>query len=164
VISLFDYSFLSIKNESLIKSFTGGLVLAAAPWNESAYSRCDGLGKGIYGVSHAAITFYAGLMSFRAIQANDHTIDKQWLTFWLLYSLFELATTCADFLLGWVLPFYNEVKAAFLIFIGIFGGAEQLYPLIEPYLLQTDAVARKYEERLRQAKAQSSGEIKTGST
>ena len=92
-------------------------------------------------------------MSFRAIQTTDSGDDKQWLTFWLLFSLFELATKCADYLLGWVLPYYNEAKAAFLIFIGVFGGAQQLYPLLEPYLLQTDAVARKYEERLIEIKS-----------
>ena len=116
--------------------------------DESRYSYCAGLGQGLYGICHSAICLYAGVRTFRAIQHSDPKVDKQWLTFWLLFSIFELLTTAADLLLGWAIPFYNEAKAAFLVFIGVLGGAESVYPLLEPLLLESDAVARKYENRL----------------
>jgi hypothetical protein len=31
-----------------------------------------------------------GIRSFRAVQSKDPSDDKQWLTFWLLYALFDL--------------------------------------------------------------------------
>jgi len=107
------------------------------------------------------------------------------LTFWLIYSLFDLVVFVADLFL-WVVPFYGGIKLAFLIFlgahccqckmrvslslfepmslfnkpervVGVLNGAVKLYPLLEPFLLQGDAVYKKYEpmveshlEKLRQ--------------
>ncbi len=99
-----------------------------------------------YALAHTIIAFYAGVKSFRAIQSNDPRDDKQWLTFWLLYSLFDLASTLADFFLGLIVPFYNELKVAFLVFLGVFGGAAQVYPFVEPLLLKGYQVARKYNQ------------------
>ena len=92
--------------------------------------------------------FYAGLMSFRAIQSEDPKDDKQWLTFWLLFSAFELSATVTDVLFGWIIPYYNELKCGLLTFLGVFGGAELVYPVIEPLLLKADLVQRKYISRI----------------
>ncbi len=122
--------------------------MVASTFHDTRHANCLDLGERTFGLAHAAICFYAGVRSFRAIQSKDSNDDKQWLTFWLLYSIFELFTIVADLLLGWVLPFYNEIKAAFLVFIGVFNGASKLYPIIEPFLLKSEEVARKYEQRL----------------
>jgi len=92
---------------------------------------------------------YAGLKSFRAIQSPDPEDDKQWLTFWLLYSLFDLVCFVLDLFL-WVIPFYGGLKCAILIFLGVLGGASRIYPVLEPLLLQGDEVAKKYEPILEQ--------------
>jgi receptor expression-enhancing protein 5/6 len=101
-----------------------------------------------FALAQTIIAFYAGIKSFQAIQSSDPKDDKQWLTFWLLYSLFDLACTLSDFFLGMIVPFYNELKVAFLVFLGVFGGAAQVYPLVEPLLLQGEEVANKYKQRL----------------
>ena len=44
-----------------------------------------------------------GVKSFRALQTKDDHDDKQWLTFWLLYPLFDLACFVGD-MVGWILP------------------------------------------------------------
>lgn len=44
-----------------------------------------------------------GIMSFRALQSLDVADDKQWLTFWLIFALFDLACFVGD-IVGWILP------------------------------------------------------------
>ena len=94
-------------------------------------------------LAEAVLSLYAGLMSFRAIQSEDANDDKQWLTFWLLYTIFEFGTTVTDLFAGYIIPFYVEMKIIFLLFIGVGGGANILFPVIEPYLLQAEAEADK---------------------
>jgi receptor expression-enhancing protein 5/6 len=91
----------------------------------------------------ASILLYAGLKSFKAIKSNDSNDDTQWLTFWLLYTIFEFGTTVTDLFAGYIIPFYVEMKIIFLLFIGVGGGANILFPVIEPYLLQAEAEADK---------------------
>lgn len=70
--------------------------------------------------------------------------DKQWLTFWLLYSIFDLAQAILNYV-AFAIPFYHEAKLGFVIFLGVFGGASMIYPAVEPILLKADEVAKKYE-------------------
>jgi receptor expression-enhancing protein 5/6 len=93
----------------------------------------------------ATILLYAGLKSFKAIKSNNKEDDTQWLTFWLLYGIFEFVTTVTDTVGGYIIPFYNEIKIAFLLFIGAGPGALILYPMLEPYLLQAEAHADRYK-------------------
>jgi hypothetical protein len=80
------------------------------------------------------LTFGEGIRA-----ATQHADSDFWFT----------PQTCfiAD-VLGWLIPFYDEGKVCFLIFMGLFEGAHLLYPRLEPLLLQGDAVARKYEPLL----------------
>jgi len=80
-----------------------------------------------------------GIRSFRAIQSTDPKDDKQWLTFWLVFALFDLVCFVAD-LVGWLFPFYDEAKVGVLVFFGVFGGSQMIYPILEPILLKGDEV------------------------
>ena len=100
-------------------------------------------------LAHNVLICYAGMKSFRAIQSPDPQDDKQWLTFWLIYSLFDLVCFVADLFL-WVIPFYGGVKCVILIFLGPLNGALMVYPVLEPLLLRGDEVSRKYEPLLKQ--------------
>lgn len=110
-----------------------------------------------YPLAEKVLIFFAGVKSFRAIQSPDPKDDKQWLTFWLLFGLFDLALFVGQ-LVGWLIPFYDEMKVAVIIFLGVFGGAEKIYPVLEPILLQGDEVAKKYEpwvqEHMKKVQAQ----------
>jgi len=39
-------------------------------------------------------------------------------------------------LLEFAIPLYNEIKIAFIVFIGIGGGASIIFPLLEPILYE----------------------------
>ena len=50
---------------------------------------------------------YPAYMSFRAIETReDPDDDKQWLTYWIVYSLFSLVSSFLDSIFFWV-PFYS---------------------------------------------------------
>ena len=109
---------------------------------------CGGLA---FPIVHSLLMVFAGIKSFRAIQSIDPEDDKQWLTFWLLFSIFEVLCFVTDFVL-WAIPSYNGLKCAVLIFLGVFRGANLVYPLLEPLLLQVDQVVLKYEPLLEEAR------------
>ncbi|GMH81949.1 hypothetical protein TrST_g5844 [Triparma strigata] len=87
------------------------------------------------------------ILSFatHVLQSESSVDDKQWLTFWLLFTVFEVGVSVLDILAVYVVPFYGEIKFGFILFLGVFGGAGQLYPVLEPIFLQADKVAEKYE-------------------
>ena len=67
----------------------------------------------VYALAQAGMFAYAGLKSFRAIQSEDPKDDKQWLTFWLLFSVFELIATVTDVLFGWFHTTMSSSAASF---------------------------------------------------
>ncbi len=130
-------------------SLTAAALAATAFYSSTEKVQCAGGARPeVYALSQSLMYFYAGLMSFRAIQSEEPKDDKQWLTFWLLFSALELVATVTDVLLGWIIPYYNELKCGLLVFLGVFGGAELVYPILEPFLLKADLVQRKYISRL----------------
>ena len=66
--------------------------------------------------------------SFKALATADREDDKQWLTYWTVFSLFILLELFFGALLSYI-PFYFFLKMAFLIwlFLPIFQGASILY-------------------------------------
>ena len=96
-------------------------------------------------ILQVTILLYAGLKSFKAIRSNDKDDDTKWLTFWLLFAIFEFVTTLTDLVGGYIIPLYNEIKIGFLLFIGVGPGSMVVFPLLEPYLLQAEAHADKYK-------------------
>eukprot|EP00614_Pseudopedinella_elastica_P013681 CAMPEP_0172582114 /NCGR_PEP_ID=MMETSP1068-20121228/1557_1 /TAXON_ID=35684 /ORGANISM="Pseudopedinella elastica, Strain CCMP716" /LENGTH=115 /DNA_ID=CAMNT_0013375355 /DNA_START=44 /DNA_END=391 /DNA_ORIENTATION=- len=102
----------------------------------------------LLGLVESVLLLYAGVQSFRAIQSTSQNDDKQWLTFWLLYTVSRFIFAVADYIL-FVIPFYGEIKIGFIVFIGVFNGASMIYPILEPFLLQADEVAKKYEAQAR---------------
>lgn len=101
----------------------------------------------------ALVTVFAGIRSFRAIESTDKADDKQWLTFWLMYALFDGASIVLDFL-GRVIPFYGFIKLAIIVFLGFFGGAAKIYPIFAPFLLKADKAAQDLEQKAMKKKAE----------
>ena len=87
---------------------------------------------------------YAGYKSFGALKSTGAEDDKQWLTFWFLFTLFDFACTIVD-ILGSVIPFYPLIKLGFVIYIGPLNGASVVYPFLEPYLNQAEEAANALE-------------------
>jgi len=57
---------------------------------------------------------YPTYASFKAIESTDTTDDTQWLTYWVVFSFFEILETFGDIFLGWI-PFYFAIKFFFLL-------------------------------------------------
>lgn len=59
---------------------------------------------------------YPAFWSMKAIESKDADDDKQWLTYWTMYSLFVLI----ELFFGWALhliPFYFFIKLVFLVWL-----------------------------------------------
>ena len=57
---------------------------------------------------------YPAYASVRAIESEGTDDDTQWLTYWLVFSLFKLAEGVMDSLLQYI-PFYYILKIVFLV-------------------------------------------------
>jgi receptor expression-enhancing protein 5/6 len=113
-----------------------------------------------------AILLYCGYASFKALETDRNDDDKQWLTFWLIYTLFAFAKSIADYLL-FIIPFYNEASIATIVFLAFFNGARMAYDIVRPVLLANekqidqalaDAQARA-QEGIAQARAAAEEQI-----
>jgi hypothetical protein len=109
------------------------------------------LGAISYPLVESVLKVYAGLQSFKALQSSDPADDKQWLTFWLMFACYEYAIFGFG-VVGYFIPFYDEMKMAFVLYLGVMNGAGKLYPFFEPLLLKADEVAKKYEPIVAAAK------------
>lgn len=85
------------------------------------------------GVLEKYITMTVGILlpahfSFKALQTDAKDDDKEWLTYWTVFSLFVLFELFFGFLTVYI-PFYFFLKMAFLIwlFLPIFQGAAVIY-------------------------------------
>ncbi|OII71537.1 TB2 HVA22 family protein [Cryptosporidium andersoni] len=81
---------------------------------------------------------YPAYMSFKAIETPDKMDDKQWLTYWVVYAIFNIVEAFTDLILFWI-PFYYLGKLCFLfwLFLPEMKGAEVLYlNLFRPILLK----------------------------
>jgi receptor expression-enhancing protein 5/6 len=96
----------------------------------------------VFGVGSSIITNVIGVaypvfMSFRALEsADDLADDKQWLTYWVVFGLFNVTDSFAGFILHFI-PFYYVLKVATLIWLfhPKFLGATYVYnELIQPYV------------------------------
>ncbi len=83
---------------------------------------------------------YPAYASVRAIETDETDDDTQWLTYWLVFSLFKMIEGVADSLLQYI-PLYMVAKCAFLVwcFHPSFNGATVCYqafirPQIAPLL------------------------------
>ncbi|KAJ2778145.1 hypothetical protein H4R18_004783 [Coemansia javaensis] len=81
---------------------------------------------------------YAAYASMAAIESPGKEDDAQWLTYWVVFGLFNVAEYFTGFLLYWI-PFYYPIKLGFLIWLMLPAsrGAERLYlAAIRPMMLQ----------------------------
>ena len=59
---------------------------------------------------------YPGYMSFKAIESQAKSDDKQWLTYWVVFAIWRVLDDWASVLFSWV-PLYYPLKLGFLIFL-----------------------------------------------
>ena len=94
----------------------------------------------VFGIGQSIITNVIGVaypifMSFHALESPATGDDKQWLTYWVVFGLFNVTDQCAGFILHFI-PFYYVLKVATLIWLfhPAFLGATYVYnEFIRPF-------------------------------
>merc|ERR1711916_339960 len=79
---------------------------------------------------------YPAYASFKAIESPQTEDDCQWLTYWVVYSIFTLLEVVLDAVVSWI-PFFYEIKLLFLLWLQLpqFQGALFLYEVhVQPLL------------------------------
>jgi len=93
-----------------------------------------GIGHFVIDVVGFAYPFYA---TIKAVESTDKEDDTQWLTYWLVFSLFKVVEGVADVLISFI-PFYFFIKVAFLVwcYYPTTQGAKVIYHnVIKPYVV-----------------------------
>ncbi|CAM9331498.1 unnamed protein product [Ectocarpus sp. 4 AP-2014] len=92
--------------------------------------------------------FYPALASAKTAVQQDPAAFTQWMTYWVVMSVFALVEIFVDFFVSWV-PFYYEAKIVLIVWLAmpryqasLTAGASQIYRrLLHPYL-------DKYEDNI----------------
>jgi receptor expression-enhancing protein 5/6 len=90
----------------------------------------------VLGLASSLITNLLGLLypayrSIKAMHSDDKGDDKQWLTYWIVFSLASVFDENFQFILEFI-PFYHLFKLIFLIslFHPNYNGAEKIYNMV----------------------------------
>lgn len=102
---------------------------------------------------------YPAYMSVKAIESTNKDDDTQWLTYWVVYSLFHLVEFFSDIFLFWI-PFYWFLKCCFLVwcFSDVpWNGSAVIYArIVRPFILKhqtkIDAALDKAKDAAMEAK------------
>lgn len=84
----------------------------------------------------AIILLAAGWKSFKAIESSNKSDDTTWLMFWFIYALVQAAQQVLEIGFKVLIPYYNESVITLLVWCAFFGGAEQLYLIIRPWIYE----------------------------
>lgn len=90
---------------------------------------------------------YPAYASYKAVLSSSPEEHKQWLTYWLVFTLFTVAEMGGDALVSW-LPLYWEAKIVCIVWLSMFGGATQIYNSVVRLFLEKyeDAIDRHVEQ------------------
>mmetsp|Transcript_25580 Transcript_25580/g.45521 ORF Transcript_25580/g.45521 Transcript_25580/m.45521 type:complete len:145 (-) Transcript_25580:64-498(-) len=99
---------------------------------------------GFWPVINNIVLLYCAMKTFQAMQTVQKDDDEQWLTFWLVFIIFDLICSVVNWFAKSFIPFYEVLKLVFILFLGFAGGAQMIYPHLESRLLQVDKVNAKF--------------------
>ena len=104
---------------------------------------CVMLGIGDQYITTAIAVAYPCFMSFLALESEGADDDKQWLTYWVVFGLFNILDHFAGFILT-LIPFYYFLKLLFMIWLfhPALQGATTIYNI---YILPT---MKQYEKHI----------------
>ena len=77
---------------------------------------CVMLGIGDQYITTAIAVAYPCFMSFLALESEGADDDKQWLTYWVVFGLFNILDHFAGFILT-LIPFYYFLKLIFMVWL-----------------------------------------------
>lgn len=85
---------------------------------------------------------YPAYKSFKAVESPEGDDDRQWLTYWIVYSTFNILEYFADLILFWI-PMYDLIKCLFLVWcmwpIANNGSAIVYNSILRPWLLKNES-------------------------
>ena len=92
-----------------------------SPGQISRYGLVAGIALVMLGIGNTYITCLLGVaypcfMSFLALESDGADDDKQWLTYWVVFGLFNILDQFAGFILTFI-PFYFFLKLVFLVWL-----------------------------------------------
>ena len=88
--------------------------------------------------------------SIKAIESPEENDDKQWLTYWAVYAVFNFLDLFAKFILK-IIPFYYVVKLIFLVwcFMPNTQGALFIYnKILRNFFIKNEEILNKYVNKL----------------
>ena len=88
------------------------------------------IGDSFLGFIVSILLVAAGYQTWKAVEGNNSDAKKHWLTFWMLYGVFQFLELFLDVLLCWMPFFYNEAKLGFYVYLAFFDGASKIYDLV----------------------------------
>ena len=90
---------------------------------------------------------YPAYMSFKALETKRKDDDTQWLTYWIIFSMFRIFDGISGIILQFI-PIYSILKLVFLVYLyhPRFRGANTVYfYIIQPIFLKYE---KKIDEKL----------------
>eukprot|EP00356_Strombidium_inclinatum_P012481 CAMPEP_0170481626 /NCGR_PEP_ID=MMETSP0208-20121228/1998_1 /TAXON_ID=197538 /ORGANISM="Strombidium inclinatum, Strain S3" /LENGTH=215 /DNA_ID=CAMNT_0010754367 /DNA_START=17 /DNA_END=664 /DNA_ORIENTATION=+ len=103
---------------------------------------------------------YPVFKSVQALESKRTDDDHQWLTYWFIFSLFQLAEHTLQILVNYI-PFYQLIKILFLIWLQnpVTRGAEKIYEerlahLIKKYKTEIEQLAEAIDSALSGSKGE----------
>jgi receptor expression-enhancing protein 5/6 len=94
------------------------------------------VGMIVLGLASSLITnilgfLYPAYKSIQAMNTDGMGDDKQWLTYWIVFSLFSVIDNNFEFILE-LIPFFHLIKLLFLFYLFHpgYNGAEKVYNIV----------------------------------
>jgi receptor expression-enhancing protein 5/6 len=107
-----------------------------------------------YYITNIVGIVYPAFWSIRAIESRESDDDKQWLTYWVVFSLFSIIDLFSGFILKFI-PFYFFFKLLFLIWLfmpntrgAIFVYDKFLIKMFKKYESQLETLADRVGEKV----------------
>jgi receptor expression-enhancing protein 5/6 len=86
---------------------------------------------------------YPAYMSFKAVESKEEDDDKQWLTYWVVFAVYNFADRFVDYIFFWI-PFYSAIKLLVLVYMFFpeTRGATKFYNIV------AQPIFKAYEARI----------------
>jgi len=98
-------------------------------------------------ISYLLTIYYQAIWSIKVISKKELDGDKQWLTYWIIFSIFAILDMFSVYIIK-LIPFYFLIRTAILIWLSVPGmkGAVGVYNLAFVQAIKMSQALRNLEE------------------
>jgi receptor expression-enhancing protein 5/6 len=89
---------------------------------------------------------YPAVHSIRAIESEDEDDDKVWLTYWMVFGVFNVIETFFG-VIFWFIPYWGWIRPGFFVWLILpqFNGSRVIYEsVLQPLLSSQKDLIEKY--------------------